>query len=63
MGEQEPSVKRIDRSNDKRVYQPRLHAERIHQLYELGQQYNLPMTVLLDQAIESFINQINNTEL
>jgi hypothetical protein len=55
MGE---TLRRIDRSQDENIYQPKIHSDRIHQLYEIGQQYNLPMTVILDQAILMYIQQL-----
>jgi hypothetical protein len=42
---------RIDRKNDKSLYQPKIHSERVRALYQLKQVTGKPMTVLLDQAI------------
>ena len=42
---------RIDRKNDEALYQPKVHSDRIKELYNLKQVTGLPMTVLLDQAI------------
>src|ERR1041384_8237219 len=42
---------RIDRRNDEALYQPKVHSDRIRELYNLKQATGLPMTVLLDQAI------------
>ena len=42
---------RIDRKNDEALYQPKVHSDRIRELYNLKQVTGLPMTVLLDQAI------------
>jgi hypothetical protein len=42
---------RIDRKNDESLYQPKVHSDRIRELYNLKQATGLPMTVLLDQAI------------
>ena len=42
---------RIDRTGDERLYQPRIHSERIRALYSLKLETGKPMTVLLDQAI------------
>ncbi len=42
---------RIDRKDDKSLYEPKIHSERIGTLYELKQVTGIPMTVLLDQAI------------
>lgn len=52
--EQNPNVdmeNRIDRKNDERLYQPKIHSERIRTLYQLKEATGKPMTVLLDQAI------------
>jgi hypothetical protein len=42
---------RIDRKNDESLYQPKIHSDRIRELYNLKLVTSLPMTVLLDQAI------------
>src|SRR5215211_3313355 len=42
---------RIDRKDDESLYQPKVHSDRIRELYNLKQATGLPMTVLLDQAI------------
>jgi hypothetical protein len=42
---------RIDRKNDESLYQPKVHSDRIRELYNLKQATGKPMTVLLDQAI------------
>jgi uncharacterized protein YpbB len=42
---------RIDRKNDESLYQPKVHSDRIKELYNLKQATGMPMTVLLDQAI------------
>lgn len=46
---------RIDRKNDEKVYQPRIHSEKIRELYRLKEATGAPMTVLLDFAIQEFI--------
>ena len=43
---------RIDRKNDESLYQPKVHSDRIRELYNLKQATGIPMTVLLDQAIQ-----------
>src|ERR1051326_6914283 len=43
---------RIDRKHDESLYQPKVHSDRIRELYNLKQVTGLPMTVLLDQAIQ-----------
>jgi len=42
---------RIDRKGDERLYQPKIHSDRIKTLYGLKKETGKPMTVLLDQAI------------
>jgi hypothetical protein len=51
-------VKRIDRSNDENLYQPKIHSTRIRELYQIGQQFNLPLTVIVDRAIELYVSQL-----
>ena len=46
---------RINRKNDTRVYQPRLHASRIKELYEVKKFTGRPMTVLLDEALSIYL--------
>src|SRR6266496_6181150 len=43
---------RIERKTDESLYQPKVHSNRIKELYNLKQVTGLPMTVLLDQAIQ-----------
>jgi hypothetical protein len=45
---------RIDRKNDESLYQPKIHSERIRELYRLKEATGAPMTVLLDFAIQEF---------
>lgn len=54
--------RKIDRSNDERIYQPRIHSRRIRELYQIGQEFHLPLTVIVDQALESYINQLNQKD-
>src|SRR5688572_30616179 len=46
---------RIDRTNDESLYQPKIHSERVKELYRLKEATGAPMTVLLDFAIREFI--------
>jgi hypothetical protein len=41
----------ISRKNDRRVYQPRIQASRIKDLYEMKELTKRPMTVLVDEAL------------
>lgn len=62
MGEILQPIKRINRTDDKNVYQPKIHSKRIKVLYQIGKEFNVPITVLVDQAIESFINQLSEQD-
>ena len=46
---------RVDRQQDENLYQPKIHSDRIRGLYQLKLLTNLPMTVLVDQAIAEFL--------
>ena len=48
---------RINRQTDENLYQPKIHSERIRDLYALKVITGLPMTVLVDQAIRDFIEK------
>lgn len=50
-------MERIERRNDENLYQPKIHADKIRGLYRIGQETGLPMTVVLDRAIEEFIER------
>jgi hypothetical protein len=47
---------RINRQDDENFYQPKIHSDRIRELYQLSQETHLPMTVLVDYAIRSYYN-------
>ena len=49
---------RIKRVNDKDLYQPKIHSERIRDLYRIRILTHIPMTVLLDMAIAEFVEKI-----
>jgi len=46
---------RICRQDDEYLYQPRIHSERIRSLYQIKLVTGIPLTVLLDMAIEKFL--------
>jgi hypothetical protein len=46
---------RIDRQYDEKLYQPKIHSDRIRELYALKVETGLPMTVLIDLAIRDFL--------
>ena len=47
---------RVCRDGDENVYQPRIHSDRIKELYTIGQETGLPLTVLVDYALRSYVN-------
>lgn len=53
---------RIARQNDENLYQPKIHSERIRELYVLKQVSGLPMTVLVDLAIKMLIEKISTSD-
>ena len=46
---------KIDRKDDQKLYQPKIHSERIRELYRLKEATGAPMTVLLDFAIRELV--------
>ena len=48
---------RINRQDDEKLYQPKIHSRRIRSLYQISDITNLPMTVLVDLAIKEFIEK------
>jgi hypothetical protein len=46
---------RINRKADENLYQPKIHSERIRSLYRLKLVTGIPLTVLLDMAIQKFL--------
>ncbi len=48
---------RIDRQTDENLYQPKIHSQRIRELYSLKIITGLPLTVLVDQAIRDFLEK------
>lgn len=47
--------RKISRKEDEHCYQPRIHSERIRQLYVIKEATGIPITVLLDMAIEEYV--------
>ena len=45
---------------EKKVYQPRIKADKIKDLYIIGLETNSPMTRLVDEALEIYINNFFN---
>jgi hypothetical protein len=48
---------RIRRHDDERLYQPRIHSRRIRELYRISEEIGEPMTVLVDQALQEFVER------
>ena len=46
---------RIDRKNDEALYQPKIHSERVKELYRLKEATGAPITVLVDFALREFV--------
>ena len=53
-------MERISRADDDRCYQPKIHSERIRQLYILKEITGIPVAVLLDRAIAEMIVKYNS---
>ena len=47
----------INRTTDRQVYQPRIHADQIHALYLEGQRQGRPMTDLIADAITQYLQE------
>jgi DNA polymerase III alpha subunit len=50
---------RICRDGDEKTYQPKIHRDRIKELYVIGVETGLPMTVLVDYAIRGYVKAYN----
>lgn len=46
---------RINRGDDENLYQPKIHNKRIRSLYQISEDKNLPMTILVDLAIKEYL--------
>ena len=53
-------VERVRRDDDERLYQPGIHSRWIRELYRIGQRTGLPITVLVDKAIQQFVEKCYN---
>jgi hypothetical protein len=49
------SPERLSRSDDERLYQPRIHSRWIRELYRIRAETGEPMTVLVDRALAEFV--------
>ena len=50
-------VERINRQDDERIYQPKIHCSLIHEIYKISEMTGLPMTVIVDQAIRVYLGR------
>jgi hypothetical protein len=48
---------RINRSDDERLYQPRIHSRWIRELYRIRGETGDPITVLVDKALAVFVER------
>ena len=46
---------RVCRDGDEATYQPKIHSDRIKELYIIGTETGLPITVLVDYAIRGYV--------
>lgn len=53
---------RIQRGDDEKLYQPRIHSRWIRELYRLKVDTGDPMTVLIDQALSQFVERRRNEQ-
>ena len=51
------SPERIRRNDDEKLYQPRVHSRHIRALHRISEELGDPMTVLVDQALDEFIER------
>lgn len=44
------------------MYVPKISPDLIHRLYLVGQKKNLPMTRLVSEAVEKYLNEVEKEE-
>ncbi|MHB0858816.1 MAG: hypothetical protein ACYC5M_14770 [Anaerolineae bacterium] len=47
----------VDRSQDEKLYQPRIHSRWIRELHRIKLSTGSPMTVLVDRAVAEFVER------
>lgn len=52
---------RINRKTDQKIYQPRIHSERIRELHVVKEITKRPMTVLVDEALALYLSTFAST--
>lgn len=53
-------MERIQRTDDENLYNPKIHSKRIRALHIISEKTNVPMTKLVDQALEGFIMEFQH---
>lgn len=48
---------RVSRADDERLYQPRIHSKHIRALHRISQELGEPITVLVDRALEAYVER------
>ena len=57
------SPERMTWDGDERLYQPRIHSQRIRALHQISQELGEPMTVLIDQVLAQYIDHYRRINL
>lgn len=47
------------RKDDEGLYQPKIHSQRIRELHVLCERLQVPMTVVVDEALKEYIEETN----
>lgn len=53
-------MERVNRKDDERLYNPRIHSQRIRELHKISEQTGQPMTVIIDTVLRRFIEESTN---
>ena len=51
---------RIERHDDERLYQPRIHSRWIRTLHRISEEIGEPMTVLVDEALRRYVAHLDS---
>jgi hypothetical protein len=51
-------TERISRKDDEKLYQPKIHSQRIRELHQIVEQSGLTMTVLVDIALRKYVAEM-----
>ena len=55
------SPERMTWDGDERLYQPRIHSQRVRDLHQISEELGEPMTVLMDRALAQFVVRYRQT--